>query len=251
MNLKKILAYIVLPIFIITAIPAGYYGSKYFYQYLQYKKTHSTVETTDPSEPFQPNPESSAIPAEVNLDVHFYSQAPFANWDLPYQEACEEASITLAYNYVTGTTMTAEEFDAKLLELVDWETEYFGYYEHTTIEETAEMLEINFGFTDWEIVEIETANDLKQLLTAGNAIVAPFAGRELGNPNYTDEGPYYHMMVIKGFDENYFITNDVGTRMGHNYQYTYETLLNALHDWHDEDIMQGDAKILVLQTPSS
>jgi len=166
---------------------------------------------------------------------------------MPYQEACEEASLILAYDYIEDITMTKEEFNTELLRMIDWETLYFGDYKHTTVEQTAELLEQFYGFTNWEIIENPTVDDLKSELSAGNPIVAPFAGRLLGNPNFTGEGPYYHMLVIRGFDENYFITNDVGTRLGENYQYAYDVLMNALHDWHETDIATfGEKKVLVL-----
>ncbi len=240
MTFKKFLTYIVLPIFIITVVPAGYYGTRKLYNLYLFKKTHSEVEET------QVSTSPSLLVSEINLEVDFFSQAPYADWGMPFQEACEEASLILAYNYVAGITMSKEEFNQELLDLIDWETEYFGSYEHTTIEQTAEMLEQFYGFTDWEIIEDPVADDLKSQLSAGNPIVAPFAGRMLGNPNFTGEGPYYHMLVIKGYDETYFITNDVGTRLGHNYQYTYDVLMDALHDWHDEDITLGEKTILVL-----
>ena len=143
--------------------------------------------------------------------------------------------------------MNLEEFHEELLAIVEWEKEYFGYYEHTTIEETAEILTEYYGFTDWKILEITETDDLKSELSLGNPIIAPFAGRMLGNPNYTGEGPYYHMMVIRGYDDSYIITNDVGTRNGENYQYTYDVLLESLHDWHDVDITLGKKLVLVLK----
>src|SRR3989344_4828168 len=57
----------------------------------------------------EPNSSSSpASPAraEVNLKVPFTSQAPTGNWDLPYQEACEEASALMAIRYVFANPIT-------------------------------------------------------------------------------------------------------------------------------------------------
>lgn len=231
-----------------------------------YNKTHSSIApttleeitteqktgmspegTTDIIIPSTAESDFSTSPtSSINLAIQFYSQAPYADWSMPYQEACEEASLILAYNFATGMTMTKEEFHQELLNLMTWETEYFGSYEHTSIAQTAEILTQYYNFTDWKIIENPTIDDIKTELSAGNPIIAPFAGRLLGNPNYTDEGPYYHMMVLKGFDENFLITNDVGTRKGENYQYSYETIINALHDWDDTDITQGSQNILVL-----
>ncbi|MBU1018914.1 MAG: C39 family peptidase [Patescibacteria group bacterium] len=250
MNLKKIFVYIFLPIFLITSVPAGYYGSKKVYRYYLNQKNHSQIEPAIPSTTDQ-QPSAISYPPGTNLPIDFYSQAPYADWSMPYQEACEEASLIMAYNFVAGIQMSLEEFHQELLDLVDWEIGYFGYYEHTTLEETAEILTEYYDFSDWEILEIKTIQDLKPHLSAGNPIIAPFAGRMLENPNYTGEGPYYHMMVLRGYDESHVITNDVGTRNGENYQYTYNVLLESLHNWHDIDISLGEKVVLVLKNTSS
>jgi hypothetical protein len=83
-------------------------------------------------------------------------------------------------------------------------------------------------------------------LTNENLIIAPFAGRMLGNPFYSGEGPYYHMLVIKGYDEENFITNDVGTRRGENFIYSYETVMQAIHDYRETGIETAPKKVMVI-----
>ena len=87
----------------------------------------------------------AALPNELNLQAAFYPQAPFANWGYPWQEACEEASILLVVNEYFKHEWTREEFNQQILDLVDWENEYFGSYEHTDVAQTAEMLDVKFG----------------------------------------------------------------------------------------------------------
>ncbi|PIZ71511.1 hypothetical protein COY07_04825 [Candidatus Peregrinibacteria bacterium CG_4_10_14_0_2_um_filter_43_11] len=186
------------------------------------------------------------LPGAINLDVPFFSQAPDADWDLPWQEACEEASVILAYHYVTEKELDRDLFRQSILDLVQWEVQHFGSYEHTTIAQTAEILRGYYGFSDFEIVESPSVDDLKKELSLGHVIIAPFAGRQLGNPFYSGEGPYYHMMVIRGYDEKHFITNDVGTKRGENFIYSYDVLISAMHDWHNEDINFGEKKVIVL-----
>ncbi|MFA6436354.1 MAG: hypothetical protein WCW30_04445, partial [Candidatus Gracilibacteria bacterium] len=120
---------------------------------------------------------STDLPAEINLDVLFYSQAPTSDWGMPYQEACEEASLLLAYYYATDQhDVTRDEFHQDLLAMVDFETNYFGQYQHTTIAQTAEMATVYLNFTNYEIVDNPTVDQLKEFLAAGDVIVAPFAG---------------------------------------------------------------------------
>ena len=197
------------------------------------------------------------ISKEFNLDIQFYSQAPFSDWGMPYQEACEEASLILAYNFVTFRTMTVEEFDEAIREMVSWQIATYGVHKDITIEEVGTIAEKYLGYSNFEIVDNPTTEQMKEFLAKGYPIVAPFAGRKLGNPFFTEPGPIYHMLVIRGYEDDpnglKFITNDVGTRRGENFVYDEETLMNALHDWvegalENPKLMdEGAKRILVLK----
>lgn len=180
------------------------------------------------------------LPSELNIALPFYSQAPFSNWDYPWQEACEEASSALVANLYLNHQWTREEFNEELLRLVDWEMGKFGAYEHTSVTQTAEMIEENYGLNT-VIHDNPSYQDLQKSIAAGHLIVAPFAGKLLGNPNFTNGGPIYHMLVIKGYNanKNQVVTHDVGTRKGEDYVYSWDVIQNALHDWDDENIEQG------------
>jgi len=121
-----------------------------------------------------------ALPSEINLNVPFYPQAPDADWGMPWQEACEEASIVLAYYYAIGQDLTKEKFKEEIHNLVDWQNENFGDYEHTDIDQTSEMLKKVFKFSSFQILENLSVEEIKQQLAQGNVIIAPFAGRQLG-----------------------------------------------------------------------
>lgn len=171
------------------------------------------------------------LKAEINLDVPFSTQAPLVNWDLPYQEACEEASMLLVHRFYTGEPLIPTIADQEILKLVEWEKKTFGYYEHTTAEETARILREYFGYQDVEVRYDISIEDIKNEVVQGRPVIVPFAGRLLGNPNYKQPGPIYHMLVVKGFTKDgHIITNDVGTRRGHNYVYDPNVFWNAIHD---------------------
>ncbi len=220
------------------------------------------TEASPPTVNLGPSAESSDEPPRpINLNVPFYSQAPRGDWGMPYQEACEEASLLLASYYARGEEPTPAEFENDLLAMVDWEVSYFGQFEHTSIDQTAEMARVYLGMTGGEgggmgrveVVEYPSADVLGAILAHGDAIVAPMAGRYLENPYFTGLGPVYHMLVIRGYKGDTFITNDVGTRHGKNYKYREEVLMEALHDWHPsaatdpEGILKGAKKVLVVK----
>lgn len=196
--------------------------------------------TSEDTEVALPAPKSEVLPASVNIAMPFYTQAPFSNWDYPWQEACEEASIALVANIYLEKNWTREEFNDELLRLVDYEMQTFGAYEHTSVAQTVQMIEDNYGLKT-VVHDNPSYEDLQTALASGHLIVAPFAGKLLGNPNFKNGGPTYHMIVIKGYDaaKNQVVTHDVGTRNGEDYVYTWSVIQNALHDWNDGDITLG------------
>ncbi|MFT7183879.1 MAG: hypothetical protein ACI9QC_000204 [Oceanicoccus sp.] len=186
----------------------------------------------------------------INIDMPFYTQAPHSNWDYPWQETCEEASVLLVANVFNELYLDLEDYNTELLRLVDWEMEIFGSYEHTTIEQTTQMMTENYGL-ETVVHENPSFEDIQEILNQGNLIIAPFAGKLLGNPNFRNGGPTYHMLVIKGYDSEkmQIVTHDVGTRNGENYVYEWSTIEAALHDWHDDDILEGTPRLIEVVKP--
>lgn len=168
---------------------------------------------------------------EINLAVPFQSQAPRADWSLPYKEACEEASIIMATYYIDNKPLSVDEMEKQIQLVVDWEQNNFGRYLDTNVAETAQMAERIYQVRT-RIIDNLTADKLRQELRLGFPVIVPAAGQELGNPNFRRPGPPYHMLVVKGFtSDGRFITNDPGTRNGADYMYKEDVLMNAIHDW--------------------
>lgn len=192
-------------------------------------------------------------PNQFNLDIEFHSQAPFGDWGEPYQEACEEASLLLAYHYVKGISVTREDFDVKLQEMVDWQLQRFGKYEDTSLEEVAIIAQEYLGHSSFEIVDNPTVQQLKDYLTLGYPIVVPMSGQDLPNPFFSNEGPVFHALVIRGYEEGGFITNDVGTQHGENFFYPEDVFMDAIHDWDDsmqktrDDMRTGAKRVMVIK----
>ncbi|MBU0732156.1 C39 family peptidase [Patescibacteria group bacterium] len=181
------------------------------------------------SEP-EPEPEI-IIPESHDLDIPFQPQAPFGNWDLPYQEGCEEASAILSVKYLKGEDVTAAEMDESILDMVEFQNGMFGGHYDLTAQETANMMEEYFEGIETEVIYDFEWDDIKKEIYQGHPVILPCAGQELGNPFFTPPGPVYHMLVVKGYNSEQVITNDVGTKRGADYNYDYNTLYNAVSDW--------------------
>ena len=188
-------------------------------------------------------PEEDELPSTFNADVDFAPQAPFANWDMPYKEACEEASMIMAVRYFKEQALNESIMKDEILKLVDWE-ENQGYKVDMTAAEVAQAIEDYFN-SKAELSYEVAVDKIKEELVKGKLIIIPAAGRQLGNPYFQQPGPLYHMLVITGYDRDEFITNDPGTKRGEGFKYKYQTLINAIHDWNDGDVDNGQ-KVMIL-----
>lgn len=198
-----------------------------------------------------PKPVASLPPtlkAAINLAVPFTSQAPYANWEDPYGEFCEEASVLMAISYVHGTDIPSPEFaDQQLLAIKTFEEKRFGYYKDTTAAETAVVVQEYFKYPTVRLIEDPTINDIKQAVAVGKLVLVPAAGRLLGNPYFQTPGPLYHMLVIKGYTaDGKFITNDPGTRRGADFLYTESVVMNAMHNWRSDGKIELGKKVVIL-----
>ncbi len=218
--------------------------------------------TSTPNKISSPEPSSSSVsspvaPMEVNLEVPFTTQAPGGNWDSVHEELCEEASLFMAQWYVLGkkgqvtsngqniipAADTEKAFDA----MVAWQENEFGLFESTTADQTAKLAKGALGLSLRSLAE-PTAEDMKRELRQGNLVIVPAAGRELHNPYFTPPGPSYHMLVVRGYNDKGFITNDPGTRHGQGYIYSEATVLESIHDWTGDPstITSGKRVVLVV-----
>ena len=171
----------------------------------------------------------SVLPDEFLAPVAFASQAPLGDWSMPYQEACEEASMIMVAKYFKDEKLDSNIMNEEILKMVKWEDDN-GYPIDLTAAQVAEVLDKYFGLKA-SLNKIVSEPEIKKNLVAGNLIIVPLAGRDIGNPYYKQPGPLYHMLVIRGYNQTEFITNDPGTRRGEAYRYRYGDLLWAVHDW--------------------
>lgn len=211
----------------------------------------SPAESPETSPQFQEYPdaqEAPALPEEINLAVPFTPQAPHANWELPYKEACEEASLLMVARYKNDAPIRSrEDADEEIRALVAFQNGLFGDYKDTTAEQTAEIAREYYGFKNTEVVYDFTVEDVKREVAVGNPVIIPAAGKILPNPYFRTPGPLYHMLVIRGYTKDRFITNDPGTKRGEEFTYTFDELLNAAHDWNGGDVANGQRAMIVVR----
>jgi hypothetical protein len=169
------------------------------------------VTTGEP--PVPPTPiEVKPLPSELNLAAPFYSQAPHGDWSFPWQEACEEASLLLAANVYGKHNWTLDEFNTEILNMVEWQEGKFGTYLDTTVAQTA-VIANEYLKLETITHENPTYEDVRKILNKGHFILMFFSGKELGNPYFSNGGPVYHVLLVKGYKgTNTVITNDVGTK---------------------------------------
>jgi hypothetical protein len=192
-----------------------------------------------------------ALPLKIYLPIPFLCQAPYGNWNQPWQDACEEAAIIMAMRYVKGEKLSRREGEQEILDLVQFQKKNYGGHYDLNVEQIAKLVKDYYIYNNVEVRYDIQIEDIKKELAKGNIVIAPMAGRLLGNPYYTPPGPAYHNMLFKGYDDRSgeFITNDPGTKRGRNYRYKYKTAYSAIHDWtgNKKTIAQGRRAMVVIE----
>jgi len=190
------------------------------------------------------------LPEAINLDVPFTSQAPEKNWDDPWQDACEEAAVLMFDAYYKNYDLSPLFAKDEIIKMVSWE-EQKGWGGSIEVEKVKDLVEYYMGKNREEkilkILENPTVQDIKTSLAAGHPVLAVANGKVLPNPHFRNDGPLYHALIIRGYTQDSFITNDPGTQFGKNFMYAYDELLNALADWNGGDVKEGRRVVLVLQ----
>lgn len=186
--------------------------------------------------------------AGIRLDMDFATQAPMGDWDAPYDEACEEASLIVVHHYLEGTPLDPSIMDSGIRTMVAYEGS-IGLLIDIDMHELARVARDMFGYST-EVVEGDgvTVERIEQELARGIPVILPLAGQDIGNPYYSGDGPPYHVLVVVGFNSDQFITHDVGTKRGAYYAYDKGVLMAAIHDWNGsvDTIRSGPRRMLVV-----
>lgn len=180
--------------------------------------------------------ETNSLPEKKLIKVPFTSQAPFGNWQPPFNETCEEAAIIMAAYWLSNKPLTAEIAEKEILGLVDYQKKKYGDYIDTTAAETARLANDFYQLDNFKIKERATIDNIVSELAKGNLVIAPMAGQILKNPYFRRPGPIYHLLLFVGYDKksSQFITNDAGTKRGEGFRYSFKNIADSLADWDKE-----------------
>jgi len=249
---KKILYSILI---VIICLAAGYFFASAFKKQLfssssqeeKWKLVPPTVDSLSQNIIIEPSKNQDAsskksegessldITKKIEQTVPFIVQAPFGNWSDPdFQNACEEASMTMAMGWVKGEkTISSEEAQKRILAIIDFENKTFGYSTGTNAEDVERIFREYFRHENAQAQDDITISDIKAELQKGRVVIIPAFGQALDNPNFTQPGPVTHMLLVIGYDPltRKFITNDPGTRKGAGYRYDESVLFDAIWEY--------------------
>jgi len=191
------------------------------------------------------------LPFKINLNVPFTSQAPEKDWSEPWQNLCEEAAILMLDAYYEGYNLSPLFAKDELLRMWDWEQKQ-GWGKSIEMEKIAKVVDEYFSNSKVKtqkskLVIDPTIEQIKQFIASGKPVLAVVYGKILPNPYFRNGGPEYHTLIIRGYTETKFITNDPGSGWSKNYAYEYDVLMNAIHDWNGGDVKNGRKVVLVIE----
>lgn len=185
-----------------------------------------------------------------SLRISFTSQAPIGSWTQPWQDACEETSILIVDAFYNQTELTLAAANQRILDIIKLKEKYFG---KSLDENAAKISTLINNFFYWEsiVVQNPTLEQIKQEVNKQHPVILPTHGKALKNPYFLNGGADYHVLIISGYDDQTreFIAQDPGTRFGHNLRYSYETILEAMHDYVPGNKTKTGDKVIIFTNP--
>jgi len=185
----------------------------------------------------------------VHLAVPFSSQAPEGVWWEPWQNACEETSITMIDAFYAGYELPTAVAKDGILKTIRLKESVYG----ASLDEPAdEIVGLINAFFTWEakVVSSPTVEDMIAEIDAGRPIILPVNGPDLQNRFFQTSQLDYHVVVLSGYDRDaeVFIAQDPGTQFGKEYRYSFKTVLRAMHDFVPHDTQHG-AAVAIFTSP--
>lgn len=185
------------------------------------------------------------------LAVPFTSQAPVGNWSQPWQDACEETALIMVDYFYTNKTFTVAKAQKSILETIKIKEKYIGKSLDESAQTVTNLINNFFPF-EALMQENPTIEQIKLEIDNGYPVIILAHGKYLRNPNFKNGGPDYHSLVISGYDDEKkeFITQEPGTRKGLDFRYSYDTIMDAIHDYLPDGQTKHGAKIAIFTRPT-
>lgn len=193
-----------------------------------------------------------SLPNRHLIQTFFVPQAPKKDWNQPWQDTCEEASLLTVKYYYLSVNPNPNQLLDDYQQVLDFESK--NHWSHDiNLSQMAQIGSDFFGLKP-KIIENPDLKTIKDYLVKNIPVIITANGKTLfaENKHFKNGGPWYHSLVILGYDDTkkQFIVHDVGTQFGAYFRYSYQLLLASIHDWPDsnkkEDIDNGQKAVLIL-----
>lgn len=176
---------------------------------------------------------------KIILPVPFIAEVIDDIWTAPWNNACEEAAITMIDQYYLGVkTISAQKSRDLLWPLFELQNKLFGKNTDTDAEQTAKLANLKMSFKA-TVIKNPTIDQIKEEIRQGHPVITLHYGFDLNNPalRFRREGSSYHTLVLSGFDDekSEFIVQDSGNINGLDFRYKYDIIMNTLHDFNHVD----------------
>lgn len=194
----------------------------------------------------------TGLPDKHLIKTAFVPQAPEKNWDQPWQDSCEEAALLTLHYYYQGQNPDIATMLNDYQQTFNFENSQ-SWTHDVNLSQMATVSAKLWGY-ETRIIDNPTLEDLKTYLSQDIPIIVPANGKTLfkENTHFKNGGPWYHNLVILGYDDSkkLFTVHDVGTQFGAYFHYSYDLLLESIHDFpasqKKEDINSGIRRVLLL-----
>lgn len=217
------------------------------------------------------------------LDIKFYSQFPTRDFWLPFDEFCEEASLLNWIYYFNDIKPSIEKYLYDLFLMKEIEDKIFwnNWYVSTSIEQTNLILQLfqNPEYVEtylnleslqekeelidflvkksmeewkifWKILYNPSISDFEESINNWNPVIISVYWRGLNNIYFTPPWPIHHVILLKWYDENNFIFNEVWTVRWESYYYNKDLIMKNIYDYdkelYPEKFKLWDSKALIL-----
>lgn len=172
----------------------------------------------------------------VNIPVPHIWEIPDGVWVNPWANACEESSIVMIEQFYLGRgnmIIPRPETKTLLQPLFNWQDKVFGSNSDSDSKRTARIINEYSSF-EATIKEYPTLEEIKAELDKGFPVITFHYAKGM-NPDhvFSVNGSYYHVIVVTGYNDETeeFYVNDSEFKDALDYPYSYDTIMDTLHDF--------------------